>query len=80
MCLSFEDLPKSDTRQIATGDDRGVEQQIGKVAGICEGQIGCDLLELMQQVYKNFDTRGQIQNAADLLLRFERLTDALVLP
>ncbi len=62
------------------GYDRCVEQQFGEVRGICESQVGRDRLEFVHQVNKDFNPGSQVQDAADLLFRFERLADSLILP
>jgi hypothetical protein len=62
------------------GYDRCVEQQFDKGRGICESQIGRDRLEFVYQVHKDFDPGSQVQDAPDLLFRFECLPDSLILP
>ena len=62
------------------GYDRCVEQQFGEVRGICESQVGRDRLQFVNQVHKDFNTGSQVQDASDLLFRFECLADSLILP
>src|SRR5436305_15329773 len=77
---SSKNLSEFHTGEIPKGYDRCVEQQFGKVRGICESQVGRDRLEFVNQVHKDFNPGSQVQDAAHLLFRFERLADPLILP
>src|SRR6476469_6942594 len=77
---SSKNLSEFHTGEISKGYDRRVEQRFGEVRGICESQVGRDRLEFVHQVHKNFNPGSQVQDAPDLLFRFECLADSLILP
>src|SRR5689334_8220568 len=77
-CESLQQLPERRSAEVSRGEHTRLKEALPKLLRVCKGDIRGYGLKLVQEVNQHFYTRTQIENARNLALSVERVSDAFV--